>query len=128
MRAVKRILPLLVAWRALIALFYAEEDWRGKRAWEKLRREGEAKGEHFDRESFIPPPIPDDQNFAAMPLISAMFDYQYDPAKKADWLFLTDAAKWRDDAAYQRTQQLSVLRPRWRQPAVPGSVASGQGV
>jgi hypothetical protein len=108
MNAVKRTFRLLVTAAILIALFYAEEDWRGKRTWEKFQREGEAKGEHFDRESFIPPPIPDEQNFAAVPLMAAMFDYQYDPAKKADWLFLTDAAKWRDHAAYQRTQQLSV--------------------
>src|SRR5207244_3238450 len=32
----------------LIALFYAEENWRGKRAWENYEREWEAKGEKFD--------------------------------------------------------------------------------
>src|SRR5207249_5543411 len=29
----------------LIALVYAEEDWRGKRAWENFKREWEARGE-----------------------------------------------------------------------------------
>ena len=46
----------------LIALFYAEEDWRGKRAWEKCKRELEAKGEVLDWNAYIPPPVPDDQN------------------------------------------------------------------
>lgn len=110
----------LFSWRAirslvmvaiLISVFYAEENWRGKRAWEKYRREWEAKGEHFDREAFIPPSIPDEQNFASIPLLAAMFDYQYDPARKADWMFVTDAAKWRDYAAYQQTQQLSIYTP-----------------
>jgi len=106
-----RAIRFLVAVTILIALFYAEEDWRGKRAWEKFQRVWESKGEHFDREAFIPPPIPDEQNFASIPLLAAMFDYQYDPAKKADWMFLTDAAKWRDAATYQQTQQLTVYAP-----------------
>jgi hypothetical protein len=108
MHVVKRTLRLLVAAAILITFFYAEEDWRGKHSWEKFQREGEAKGEHFNREAFIPPPIPDAQNFASIPLLAAMFDYQYDPTRKADWMFLTGVAKWRDYAAYQRTQQLSV--------------------
>ena len=31
-----------------LALFYAEEDWRGKRDWEKYKRAAEATGERFD--------------------------------------------------------------------------------
>jgi hypothetical protein len=53
----------------LIALFYAEEDWRGKHAWEKFKREWEAKGEKFDFASFVPSPVPDDQNFALTPIV-----------------------------------------------------------
>jgi hypothetical protein len=47
----------------LIAVFYAEEDWRGKRAWQNCKRELEAKGVVLDWDKFIPPPVPDDQNF-----------------------------------------------------------------
>jgi hypothetical protein len=113
-----RVIRFLVAVAILTVLFYAEEDWRGKLAWEKFQREWEAKGEHFDREAFIPPPIPDDQNFASIPLLAAMFDYQYDPAKKADWMWLTNTAKWRDYAAYQRTQQLSIYRIDANRPSL----------
>ena len=114
----RRVIRLLVAVAILIALFYAEENWRGKRAWEKYRRKWEARGEHFDREAFIPPSIPNDQNFASIPLLAAMFDYQYDPAKKADWMWLTNTAKWRDYAAYERTQQLSVYKIDANRPSL----------
>jgi hypothetical protein len=52
----------------LIIFFYVEEDWRGARAWAATKAEWEAKGESFDYTKFIPPPIPDDQNLAAIPI------------------------------------------------------------
>lgn len=47
----------------LIAIFYTEEGWRGKRAWENSRREAEADGMVLDWNKYIPAPVPDDQNF-----------------------------------------------------------------
>ncbi len=58
-----RLLIGLAVLATLIAIFYLEEDWRGKRAWEKCKAELEAKGAVLDWEKFIPPPVPDDQNF-----------------------------------------------------------------
>ena len=46
-----------------VALFYLEEDWRGKRAWIACKSELEGKGFVLDWNQFMPPPIPDDQNF-----------------------------------------------------------------
>jgi hypothetical protein len=60
----KFVLGLIV----LVNLFYVEEDWRGARAWAITKARWETKGESFDYSSFIPPPIPDDQNLAAIPL------------------------------------------------------------
>jgi len=57
----------------LIALGYVEEDLHGKHAWEKYRREWEAKGEHFDLTNFIPPPMPDGQNFAFAPIVASCY-------------------------------------------------------
>jgi hypothetical protein len=51
-----------------VALFYAVENWRGQRAWQNFKRESEAKGERFDLAKFIPPPVPNDQNFFETPL------------------------------------------------------------
>ncbi len=78
-----RLLPWLFRWRMvprymcalavvslLLGLFYAEEDWRGKRDWENYKRAAESKGERFDLSAFDPPAVPDDQNFAFAPIVS----------------------------------------------------------
>jgi hypothetical protein len=72
-RIPRRVLIALAILATLIAIFYTEEDWRGKRAWEKSKRELEAKGMVLDWEKFIPPPVPDDQNFFKAPKMTAWF-------------------------------------------------------
>jgi hypothetical protein len=62
-RILRRLLITSAILATLMAVFYAEEDWRGKRAWENCKRELEAKGAVLDWNKYIPPPIPDDQNF-----------------------------------------------------------------
>ena len=62
----------------LVALFYAEEDWRGWHAWQKFKHEWEAKGERFDRGSVVPPPVPDDQNFALTPIVVSSYSSKLD--------------------------------------------------
>jgi tetratricopeptide (TPR) repeat protein len=74
-RNFKRSLFALACFTTLIALFYAEEDWRGKHDWEKFKREWEAKGERFDLVSLAPPPVSDDQNLALAPLLKPIFGY-----------------------------------------------------
>src|ERR1035441_2608767 len=54
----------------LTAVLVTEENWRGKRAWEKYKREAEARGERFDLASAVPPTVPDDQNFFAATIIA----------------------------------------------------------
>ena len=68
----RRILISLAIFATLIAAFYAEEDWRGKHAWENYKRVWEAKGEKFDWQAFVPPPVPDDQNFFTAPIFTNM--------------------------------------------------------
>jgi hypothetical protein len=67
-RNLKRMLFAGAGLIALIALFYAEEDWRGWQAWNQFKRSWEAKGEQFHLASVVPPPVPDDQNFALTPI------------------------------------------------------------
>src|SRR5262245_12514263 len=57
----------------LIAIFYTEENWRGKRAWERYKHELEAKGQELDWAAYIPKPIPDDQNIFKAPKMSQWF-------------------------------------------------------
>jgi hypothetical protein len=62
----------------LIALFYAEEDWRGWHAWNQFKHEWEAKGEKFDFTDFVPAPVPDDQNFAFAPVVASSYAMMLD--------------------------------------------------
>jgi hypothetical protein len=64
----RRFLFVLVCFITLVALFYAVEDWRGKHTWDQFEQSWEAKGEHFDLASVVPPRVPDDQNFAMTPI------------------------------------------------------------
>jgi hypothetical protein len=72
-RILRRILIGFVALITIIALVYAEEDWRGRRAWEKYKRKLADMGELWDWSAFIPPPAPDDQNIFKAPKMSEWF-------------------------------------------------------
>jgi hypothetical protein len=52
-----------------VALFYAEEDWRGRHAWRQFAQACQAKGEPLDLASAVPARVPDDQNFAMTPIV-----------------------------------------------------------
>ena len=67
-RNFKRFLFGLACFATFVALFYAEENWRGKRAWDHFKQDWEAKGEKLDFNEYVPPPVPDDQNFAMAPV------------------------------------------------------------
>ena len=62
-RIQRRVLIVLAVLATLIAIFYLEEDWRGKHAWEQCKAELEASGLVMDWNQYVPPPLPDDQNF-----------------------------------------------------------------
>ena len=72
-RVMRRWLFVVACLATLTGLFYAVEDWRGKRAWEKCRRELEAKGEVLDWNAYIPAPVPDEQNIFKAPKMAEWF-------------------------------------------------------
>src|ERR1035437_9112788 len=74
-RNFKRLLFGLACFATLIALFYAEEDWRGWHAWNSFKHQWEAKGEHFDMASVTPAPVPAEQNFALTPIAFTGYGY-----------------------------------------------------
>ena len=59
----------------LVTLFYAEENWRGRRAWTACQRALRAKDVDFNWHALAPPPVADRDNFAATPFFAALFDY-----------------------------------------------------
>jgi hypothetical protein len=97
-RNFRRFLFGITCFATLIALFYAEENWRGQRAWEKYRRTWEAKGEKFDLASLAPPPVPDAQNFAMTPLLKQALDFTRTP----------NGIVWRDTNAQARLNDISM--------------------
>ena len=70
---IRRWLFVIACIVTLVALFYAEEDWRGKHAWDTYKRERQAKGESFEWSSVVPPAVPDSENLAATPLFAELF-------------------------------------------------------
>lgn len=69
----------------LVALFYAVEDWRGNRAWEKQRRALEAKGEKLLLAELAPPPVPDAQNLAMAPILRPIYEFSRNPEGMSRW-------------------------------------------
>ncbi|MBI4663722.1 MAG: hypothetical protein HY735_33390 [Verrucomicrobia bacterium] len=103
----RRVLLWLCRWQVLrwlvfslaglitvVALGYAIENWRGKRAWESYRSDLESRGEKLDLQAFIPPAVPDDQNFAMTPFLAPLFDFVPDPKP--------GQSPWRDTNGYAR--------------------------
>ena len=74
-RNLRRVLFAVVCLITLAALLIAEENWRGRHAWQKYSREWEARGEKFRFADLVPPPVPDDKNFALTPLLKAALDF-----------------------------------------------------
>ena len=75
---VRRSVSLAVCLITLVALAYAVENWRGKRAWENFKEEAKARDESMEWASVIPPPVPDDQNIVMTPLFRELCN-EFDP-------------------------------------------------
>ncbi|HTL57575.1 MAG TPA: hypothetical protein VL361_17955 [Candidatus Limnocylindrales bacterium] len=57
----------------LLAIFYAEENWRGRRTWNNCRKQLEAKGVNLNWAARIPSPVPDEENIFKAPGIADWF-------------------------------------------------------
>src|SRR6266481_36029 len=95
-RLLRKGLFVIACLITMIAFLYVEENWRGKHAWENYKREWEAKGEKFDLASFVPPPVPDDENFAMTPFLAPLFDLNPRPLEPGQ-------SVWRDTNAANRS-------------------------
>jgi len=57
----------------LAALFHATENFRGRRAWERYRKDAEVRGLKLDFAAYIPKPVPDAENGANTPFVQSWF-------------------------------------------------------
>ncbi len=69
----RRILIGFLFFATFIALFYAEEDWRGARDWTRVEKELRAKGEPLTLDKILPASIPDNENVAAAPIFKELW-------------------------------------------------------
>lgn len=97
----------------LLVLVLAVDSWRGQRAWQKYRTEMEAKGVIFDLKGMIPPPVPDDDNFAMTPLLRPALDMH--PTEVPDGK--GGMTRWKDPAGKERLDSIST---RGQMPYVDG--------
>jgi len=65
----------------MLGAFHLIENWRGKHRWEAYKRQLVSQGVQLDLASFIPRPIPPEQNFAATPF----FDELLPGPKPTNW-------------------------------------------
>lgn len=97
----------LLVFLSFATLLYSLELWRGKRAYARLQREVEAKGGSLAFSAVLPPPVPDDQNFCATPLLAAMMDYKTSPPFFGPMKF-----EWRNPAIIDRLKAMSLPTPK----------------
>jgi hypothetical protein len=114
-----RAFVVLGALFALVCVFFAEENWRGRRAWENCRRELEAKGIALDWAKFVPPPVADEQNFAMTPFLAPLFDFTPKPREPGQ-------PRWRDMEGHDRAANFAaVLLPTNNKGELPPTIFDG---
>jgi hypothetical protein len=116
-RIARRLLIALAVMATLIAIFYTEEDWRGKRAWEQCKRQLETQGVVLDWNKYLPPSLPDDQNFyTASSNILLRFKQigeedtnELEAAHKSQWLKLDPFQPNKNAGASDRVPSFPIL-------------------
>ncbi|MCC6234603.1 MAG: hypothetical protein IT580_18315 [Verrucomicrobiales bacterium] len=68
-----------------IALIYGVENLRGWRAWSQERDRLQSAGRKVTLEELIPPPVPDDRNFAMIPMLRPLFDFDLTASATNVW-------------------------------------------
>ncbi len=115
-----RVFAALAALFLLFCALFAEENWRGRRAWENCRRDLEAKGVELDWLQFVPPPVPDEQNFALTPFFAPLFDFNPKPRSAGQTI-------WRDMAAHDGVMNFAaVLVPTNDKGGLPPTLFDGR--
>lgn len=105
------VLLFIVAFLAtLMAVFHLVENWRGQKKWEAYKRTLVAQGVKLDLAAFIPPPIPDQQNFAASPF----FDELLPGPRPTNW------SRWPELISKLRPEKASGKRNERQLTDLPG--------
>jgi hypothetical protein len=72
-RVLKFVSKVLVIGIPMVAAYYAQEDLLGYRAWKSYLSHEGITPDQLDLRSYIPKSVPDDENFAATPVVKKWF-------------------------------------------------------
>ncbi len=107
-RITRRLLFACALLATLVAIFYAVENWRGRRAFAAAARDAAAAGVSFHLGDLAPPPVPDAQNLAKIRLLDA-------PRAKEDydrfWEDLQDRLRPRSSDGAKIVRHLELSAP-----------------
>jgi hypothetical protein len=103
---VKILLGVLLAALMAPVLIVLLENARGKRAWEEYLARAKAKGERVEVGELLQPPVPDEENFARIPLLRPLSDYHRKP-RHGDEVF--GRVVWHDPAGLERWERFRVF-------------------
>ncbi len=78
-------------------------NWMAARDWKRYKAAEEARGEHFDIDSVVPPPVPDELNFAKAELFAPLFNYEL-KRKNATY----EEPVWGDPEGKKALEEISV--------------------
>ncbi|MBL9136183.1 MAG: hypothetical protein JNK85_09960 [Verrucomicrobiales bacterium] len=114
--ALLRVLLLAAGSGAVIlALFYGVANWRGSREWRAERQRIESLGRRTDITALAPPAVPDNDNFAMIPLLRPLLDYR---RLQGD---LWAGIQWNDTNGYALANETLALgeslKRRFKEPA-----------
>lgn len=64
-------LRIILGLVAILVLIHLVENWRGRTAWGRWKTTQESKGINYDWSRFVPPEVPDSENFAKAAIVEA---------------------------------------------------------
>ncbi len=98
----------------LVAFVIAEENWRGKRAWETYRRTLQERGIRLSLAEFVQPPVPDDQNFAMTSVLKRAFPFDQPEAERLqselDFRPISSAVKRPDFGDWEASRSIDLKK------------------
>lgn len=99
----------------LLGVVYGLENRRGARAWCREKFRLRERRVPLDVASLVPPAVPDESNFAMIPLLQPLFDYHRQNGE----------ARWRDPEAFRRAMRLLDFREYQGNQPVPDGESWG---
>lgn len=73
LKFLRRLFVVSVCLVTLLFLLVAIENWRSKRAWDAYKKAAAKEDKALSFSAFVPPPVPDEQNFMMTPLLRPIF-------------------------------------------------------